>query len=335
MPVSSKRHDLPANTGWSHTNAAQPMRHHTHLTIHDLHLGSLNLSSAVSLACLLFLSHLSNTLHKLPALDHNPDPHPLTHINSTHPRTHKSTNSRTMCKNLLQVYACGHDKSVCITPCPHAIATGEQFGAEHESHGAGLLRSSSIVSSIAPSIHHGGETTTTGPAVTWGGVVAPLMERSHVPAFRLRVAGSGGEKSAELGLSHHTRTSNTHNNTTPSARTTTPTSQLADRLPSPTTAMLSRPLSTIPIPSNTITNTTTTSNSPESLYPAPNYCTHPHPHHLPQSHRPCLKCFVTGEEWEHERQRWRNRYRSEHTGVGEGDVERECGLERLRGEFGV
>ncbi|PSN62053.1 hypothetical protein BS50DRAFT_592287 [Corynespora cassiicola Philippines] len=30
-----------------------------------------------------------------------------------------------MCTKLLQVYACGHNKPICGTPCPHALSTGQ------------------------------------------------------------------------------------------------------------------------------------------------------------------------------------------------------------------
>jgi hypothetical protein len=55
-----------------------------------------------------------------------------------------------MCHKLLQVYACGHLKTICITPCPHAIATGLQVPNNHENTPE-LSRSSSVVSSMTSS----------------------------------------------------------------------------------------------------------------------------------------------------------------------------------------
>lgn len=40
----------------------------------------------------------------------------------------------TMCHNLYQIYACSHRKLVCITPCPHAHATGCQRTQESNLH---------------------------------------------------------------------------------------------------------------------------------------------------------------------------------------------------------
>jgi hypothetical protein len=48
-----------------------------------------------------------------------------------------------MCHKLLQVYACGHLKDVCTTPCPHALATGRQIPQDNSPD---LSRSPSVVS---------------------------------------------------------------------------------------------------------------------------------------------------------------------------------------------
>lgn len=55
-----------------------------------------------------------------------------------------------MCHKLLQVYACGHHKTICTTPCPHAIATGRRIPS-NRGNAPDLSRSSSVVSAMAPS----------------------------------------------------------------------------------------------------------------------------------------------------------------------------------------
>lgn len=55
-----------------------------------------------------------------------------------------------MCHKLLQVYACGQNKAICTTPCPHAIATGRRIPGDR-GNAPGVLRSSSVVSSMASS----------------------------------------------------------------------------------------------------------------------------------------------------------------------------------------
>ena len=55
-----------------------------------------------------------------------------------------------MCHKLLQVYACGHNKTICTTPCPHAIATGRRIPS-NRGNAPDLSRSSSVVSAMTPS----------------------------------------------------------------------------------------------------------------------------------------------------------------------------------------
>ncbi|KAH6882736.1 hypothetical protein BKA58DRAFT_24060 [Alternaria rosae] len=55
-----------------------------------------------------------------------------------------------MCHKLLQVYACGHNRTICTTPCPHAIAKGRCIPSDR-GNAPDLSRSSSVVSSMASS----------------------------------------------------------------------------------------------------------------------------------------------------------------------------------------
>ncbi|CAA9964784.1 hypothetical protein CFE70_008178 [Pyrenophora teres f. teres 0-1] len=55
-----------------------------------------------------------------------------------------------MCYALLQVYVCSHEKTVCNTPCPRAIATGLRLPRVNAAMTRELSRSSSVVSSTAP-----------------------------------------------------------------------------------------------------------------------------------------------------------------------------------------
>ena len=55
-----------------------------------------------------------------------------------------------MCHKLFQVYACGHQKPVCTTSCPHAIATGRHIPRDDNRQDAELSRSVSVVSSTTP-----------------------------------------------------------------------------------------------------------------------------------------------------------------------------------------
>ncbi|RAQ99896.1 hypothetical protein DDE82_007765 [Stemphylium lycopersici] len=64
-----------------------------------------------------------------------------------------------MCHKLFQVYACGHQKPVCTTPCPHAIATGRQLPRDNNNSNdnssrqeARLSRSVSVVFSTTPPV---------------------------------------------------------------------------------------------------------------------------------------------------------------------------------------
>ena len=67
------------------------------------------------------------------------------------PNPPQSTN--TMCKKLLQPFACGHSKPICTTPCPHALSRTQQqqpqTSAPSRSIGTSLARSDSTALGIS------------------------------------------------------------------------------------------------------------------------------------------------------------------------------------------
>jgi len=81
--------------------------------------------------------------------------HTHTHTHTDNPKYTSTVytlrdNTSTMCYKLLQVYICGHEKTVSTTPCPHAIATGRRVPQVDATMTPELSRSSSVVSSMAP-----------------------------------------------------------------------------------------------------------------------------------------------------------------------------------------
>lgn len=78
-----------------------------------------------------------------------------------------------MCNKLLQLYACNHSKTICTTPCPHALETGRQVPLVSGIHA--LVRSDSTVSSLAPSNRHDYQPTQ---------LRSHLAQTATPPAFR-------------------------------------------------------------------------------------------------------------------------------------------------------
>jgi hypothetical protein len=86
----------------------------------------------------------------------------------------------TMCRRLLQTYACDHSKVVCTTPCPFAQASAMPLVAPSscKSEAAGPLSSSAEVSPMP------GATSLPGRPVQQD--VSPLLDESPQPAFRIK-----------------------------------------------------------------------------------------------------------------------------------------------------
>jgi hypothetical protein len=55
-----------------------------------------------------------------------------------------------MCNKLLKTFACGHSRSICTTPCSHALKSTETAPNLNIAANATVVRSDSIVSAIAP-----------------------------------------------------------------------------------------------------------------------------------------------------------------------------------------
>lgn len=223
-----------------------------------------------------------------------------------------------MCNKLLQLFACGHAKTICVTPCPHAVTTGEQAPPESES---GRIRPNPI-------------------GACSGGVCEQVSQQGQASANAYtQGARSGTVSPLKHGVQVFSPTEHavTTTSASPSLMSPSPTANL--KLPGPLSATLSRPISTIPLlftsSSFSVSPTTAFKADPESLYPRPNYCAYTFPRYLPQSRRPCLECFVVGAEWYAERERMMWVYRQDHHGVKEEDLERLCGLEGLKARFGV
>jgi len=220
-----------------------------------------------------------------------------------------------MCNKLLQLFACGHAKTICVTPCPHAVATGEQITAP-ESRPA-LLHSNPTVTSTAPHISD-------------AHIHNLESQQNHTPTA---THTQDGQYRLVPPLQHSASSSPSPPAHTTSSTQASPGPSAKD--PSPLVATLSRPVSTIPplyaCPS--VLPAAAFKADPEPLWPRPNYCPYTFPHYLPQSRHPCLLCFVIGKEWQSEREKLVSAYRQEHHGVRGEDLERLCGLEGLRDRF--
>ncbi|KAF1846595.1 uncharacterized protein K460DRAFT_406793 [Cucurbitaria berberidis CBS 394.84] len=213
-----------------------------------------------------------------------------------------------MCYKLLQLYACGHSKTICTTPCPHAIDTARQ--ATHlngEQDTADLSRSSSVVSSIAPSVKrsdlHGLPSQRGSQALHSPGQPSPLhMCLPTQPAFRF------------VPPSEHPLQ--------------WPLPEYPQRSPaSPTTR--SPPL-TFPKDSSVSSHLP----GDEEQAVEPNYCPYHFPRYLVPSRRPCLECYVRPERGELPKA-WKKKYKETHPYAKEEDVERLTGIAELRERMGL
>ncbi|KAF1838115.1 hypothetical protein BDW02DRAFT_594988 [Decorospora gaudefroyi] len=203
-----------------------------------------------------------------------------------------------MCHKLLQVYACGHAKTVCTTPCPHALATGQPIPQDsNEITCSELSRSSSVVSSLAP------QTSTRRSDIH------DLPSQRHARLSSLINTPSPPPPSAfhfvtVVGNENSTSNSNSQDNVSPSS-------------PSPTAATLS------PSPPPHLTAAAYFSPAgPErpSLTTGPNLCTYYFRHNLAASKVPCSACYAR-TEWEPYRRAWMRAYREAHPMGRSEDVE--------------
>ncbi|KAF1937713.1 hypothetical protein EJ02DRAFT_458503 [Clathrospora elynae] len=248
-----------------------------------------------------------------------------------------------MCHKLLQVYACGHLKTVCTTPCPHAIATGRQI--PQDSVEQELSRSNSITSSLAPSNaspvwwtdlqnlpsqrQSQAQTPNTPTRPSPLRIASPPAQKPRTgppaaPPFHFVTPGQPFP-SPPPGyplISPTTSPSPTSPSSSPSS-----TAGLNDAFPAPTSA---NPPSR---PTHPMASTFTAHSEIDATTVDPNFCAYHFPRYLPQNRAPCLACY-SQPEWERDRDRWMGAYRETHPGVNTEHLEGLTGIKRIREGFG-
>jgi hypothetical protein len=177
-----------------------------------------------------------------------------------------------MCNKLLQTYACGHFKSICTTPCGHALKS-TQITTNPDPTKATVDLSNSPVSEIVPvsrsaSRNFSRPQPSNHSPLRVVNTPAPTSP-NHFPAFRFIPPS------------------------TPSP--TSPVSPVSPYFAS------SAPPSRFPSPSP----------SPTEVNPEPTFCNYYIPRYLMTSRYPCLKCYGK-DEWEELRARWMENYRLGH-----------------------
>ncbi|KAH7398452.1 hypothetical protein BKA66DRAFT_437506 [Pyrenochaeta sp. MPI-SDFR-AT-0127] len=220
-----------------------------------------------------------------------------------------------MCHKLLQVYACGHMKTICTTPCPHAIDTSRQIAAS--GNHPDLSRSSSVASSITSKGRSHWQDLTAKSHLQdqhSPGLPSPLRvgtgleeQEGPPPAFRFVPPGQRPLLSPPLEY-HHSRT----------------VSLTLSNFP-PSESAFSVRVSPTLVTSPSISFET----DPQEPTPEPDFCAYYFPRYLPQSWRPCLQCYMQ-PEWENQRKAWMASYRMDHPAGKPEDVERLSGIEMLR-----
>ncbi|KAF1362747.1 hypothetical protein EJ07DRAFT_152986 [Lizonia empirigonia] len=93
-----------------------------------------------------------------------------------------------MCNKLLQTYACGHSKSICTTPCVHALRSTQSAHLAVQQDST-ITRSNSTVSSLAPATQENSALNFSRPQLSKHSPLsanAPTVPTSptQVPAFR-------------------------------------------------------------------------------------------------------------------------------------------------------
>lgn len=201
-----------------------------------------------------------------------------------------------MCHKLTQTYACGHSKDICTTPCPHALSTGTRIpNAKHDKH---VSRSSSVVSSIAPSIR-----------------------REEIPS-QLRSLPPQQPNSSQNRAQH----------TPPPPLRYIQTPPLGPPPGFPSAVQVARP-SDPPSPTLSPAPSPSTRRLPdEENIIEPKFCPYHFPHHLPQSNHPCIECYFL-PPWAHLAERYVKSYREGHPVNKPEDAEKLSGIERLSEEY--
>lgn len=221
-----------------------------------------------------------------------------------------------MCHKLLQVYACGHAKTICTTACPHAIKAGQQ--SVEPSGNADLSRSSSVVSSVAPSVSwsnlHNPESQRCSQPQHSPGLPSPLRMDTRIedqtdspPAFYFLPPG----QNVKLSVGQQ-----------PNPATPPKVSPSASALPGQTLQSVAESSS----------HASLEADAGEPIL-EPNYCPYYFPRYLAQSRKPCLLCYMQ-PEWEEQRKAWVAAYRTDHPLAKPEDAQRLSGIEGMRESLG-
>lgn len=197
-----------------------------------------------------------------------------------------------MCNKLLQTYACGHSKSICTTPCAHALKpVNPPSDPTPEAVAHAIARSNPTLSASAPEPSSPvTRTATSTPApsrlrITNDGPTHAHRDAPPVPAFRL-VPPSTPESSPPV----------------------SPASPLS---PGPSVVdMPARYSAPCPWPALSVM----------VQLPRPVFCKYYIPRYLTTSRYPCIECYGR-PEWEALRARWMESYRLGHPLGRLGDVE--------------
>ncbi|XPS76748.1 hypothetical protein M3J09_008795 [Ascochyta lentis] len=195
-----------------------------------------------------------------------------------------------MCNKLLQTYACGHSKSICTTPCTHALASSQPSQLE-VNRNEPISRSNSTVSSLAPATRENSTTNFSRLQVhsPRHATAAPASTRPvDIPAFRF-VAPDTPSPTSPVSPVSPTFTSR-HSN--PSAA--------PSRFPSPA-------------PSAAATE------------PEATFCDYYIPRYSFTSKYPCIECYMKSE-WQGLRSAWMDNYQLGHPLDRGEDVERLSGV---------
>lgn len=179
-----------------------------------------------------------------------------------------------MCNRLLQTYACGHSKSICTTPCGHALKSTQ---AATSSNPPTVVRSKPTVSSTVqvshlPSRNFSRPDPSNHSPLRVTNISSATSSPTHVSAFRI---------------------------VPPS--TPSPSSSVSPVSPS---FASSSPSSRFPTPSPSCSKA-------KELEVEPSFCSYYIPRHLTKGTYPCIECFGKSE-WEELRTRWMDNYRLGH-----------------------
>ncbi|KAJ4989093.1 hypothetical protein SVAN01_05355 [Stagonosporopsis vannaccii] len=200
-----------------------------------------------------------------------------------------------MCNKFLQTYACGHSKSICTTPCAHALKSAvSSVDPSPVTHNIG--RSDSTVSALVlteasssatmTSTRRPHSTTVLSPLrITDSTLTTPQRDAEKVPVFRF-VSPS----------------------TPPPTSSASPVLPIASVFLTPASSVTPSPPPSVAANKATLV-----------------FCAYYIPHYLTTGKHPCIECYGR-PEWETLRERWMESYRLGHPLDRSGDVEALSGI---------